>query len=102
MSKRPRSNRARPSSQKLLAAVRREQTLGEHAQQFDVYANQIKLWRDQLLKRRSDIFDPGGKSTPPVPKVVIKTLHAKLGEFTLENDFLEGVLTKAGLMSANR
>ncbi|MCP2132871.1 hypothetical protein ABH977_008336 [Bradyrhizobium ottawaense] len=32
----------------------------------------------------------------------VKTLHAKIGELTLENDFLEGSLSKAGLLSAKR
>jgi transposase len=32
----------------------------------------------------------------------VKSLHAKIGELTLENDFLEGALTKAGLLSAKR
>ena len=36
------------------------------------------------------------------PAVDVKTLHAKIGELTLENDFLEGALTKAGLLSAKR
>ncbi len=40
-----------------------------------------------------------GANTPPVD---VKSLHAKIGELTLENDFLEGALTKAGLLSAKR
>jgi len=32
----------------------------------------------------------------------MKMLHAKIGELTLENDFLEGTLTKAGLLSVKR
>ena len=32
----------------------------------------------------------------------VKTLHAKIGELTLENDFLSGALGKAGLLSAKR
>ena len=32
----------------------------------------------------------------------VKTLHAKIGELTLENDFLEGALSKAGMLSAKR
>ncbi|MHC2375254.1 hypothetical protein ACVIWV_010223 [Bradyrhizobium diazoefficiens] len=32
----------------------------------------------------------------------MKALHAKLGELALENDFLSGALTKAGLLSAKR
>ena len=34
--------------------------------------------------------------------VDLKSLHAKIGELTLENDFLESALTKAGLLSAKR
>jgi transposase len=34
--------------------------------------------------------------------VDLKALHAKIGQLTLESDFLEGVLTKAGLLSAKR
>ena len=34
--------------------------------------------------------------------VDLKVLHAKIGELTLENDFLAGALGKAGLSSAKR
>ncbi len=34
--------------------------------------------------------------------VDLKALHAKIGELTLENDFLSGALSKAGLLSAKR
>ena len=43
----------------------------------------------------------GGHATAPAA-VDVKSLHAKIGELTLENDFLEGALTKAGLLSAKR
>ena len=43
----------------------------------------------------------GGRVHRPRP-VDVKALHAKIGELTLENDFLEGALTKAGLLSAKR
>jgi transposase len=36
------------------------------------------------------------------PVVDLKVLHAKIGELTLENDFLAGALRKAGLLSAKR
>jgi transposase len=39
---------------------------------------------------------------PAIPAIDVKSLHAKIGELTLENDFLEGALTKAGLLSAKR
>ena len=40
---------------------------------------------------------------PATPAVDVKSLHAKIGELTLENDFLEGALTtKTGLLSVER
>jgi len=36
------------------------------------------------------------------PPVDLKALHAKIGELTLENDFFEGALTKAGILSAKK
>ena len=103
MTRRPRRNHTAAFKSKVaLAAVRGEQTLVELSQQFDVHANQIKQWRDQLIQGASDVFETGGKSSPTVPNVDVKTLHAKIGELTLENDFLEGALTKAGLMSAKK
>ena len=38
----------------------------------------------------------------PEPIIDVKTLHAKIGELTLENDFLSGALGKAGPLSAKR
>jgi len=34
--------------------------------------------------------------------VDLKELHAKIGRLALENDFLSGALTKAGMLSAKR
>ena len=40
----------------------------------------------------------GTKAAAETPD--LKTLHAKIGQLALENDFLAGALTKAGLRSA--
>ena len=47
------------------------------------------------------VFGAEAASAPPA-SVDVKTLHAKIGELTLENDFLAGALTKAGMLSAKR
>ena len=47
-----------------------------------------------------EVFDRPAASASPA--VDVKALHAKIGELTLENDFLEGALTKAGLLSAKK
>jgi transposase len=85
-----------------LAAIKGEMTLGQLAEHFDVHPNQITQWKVQLQESAANVFGPGGGSGPAQPVVDVKSLHAKIGELTLENDFLEGALTKAGLLSAKR
>ena len=84
-----------------LAAIKGEKTLAELAQQFDVHPNQITTWKSQLLEGASGVFGQE-KAEVKEASVDLKVLHAKIGELTLENDFLEGALTKAGLLSAKR
>ena len=82
-------------------AIRGERTLAELAEQFDVHPNQITQWRTQLLVGASGVFG-ATTAVDPAPAVDVKSLHAKIGDLTLENDFLEGVLGRAGLLSARR
>jgi transposase len=48
------------------------------------------------------VFGSEPKQASTTPPVDVKTLHAKIGELTLTNDFLSGALGKAGLLSAKR
>lgn len=70
-----------------LAAIRGEQTLVELSQQFDVHADQIKPWKDQLHEEAVSVFDDEAKAELAGPTVEVKTLHAEIGELTPENDF---------------
>jgi transposase len=86
-----------------LAAIKGDRTLAQLAEQFDVHPNQITTWKAQLEEGAADVFGPGGGGSGTAqPAVDVKLLHAKIGELTLENDFLEGALGKAGLLSARR
>lgn len=97
MPRRPRRNHSPAFKAKVaLAAVRGEQTLTELAQQFDVHANQIKQWKDQLLEGATGVF--GDPPKEEASTVDLKELHAKIGQLALENDFLSGALGKAGLL----
>jgi transposase-like protein len=86
-------------AQVALAAMKGDKTLAELAQYFDVHPNQITDWKAQLLERAGQVF---GDSPTKAAEPDLKTLHAKIGQLTLENDFLESALTKAGLLSAKR
>ena len=62
-----------------------EKTLAELAQQFDVHPNQITQWKAQLLDGAAGVFGQDKCEAAP-PSVDLKSLHAKIGELTLEND----------------
>ena len=85
-----------------LAAIRGQNTLAELAQHFDVHPNQITQWKVQLQEGAIEVFGSAAGRGANTPSVDVKSLHAKIGELTLENDFLEVALGKAGLLSAKR
>jgi transposase-like protein len=102
MTRRTRRNHAPAFKAKVaLAALKGEKTLAELAQIYDVHANQVAAWKAQLAEGAAGLFGgtPVADAAPPVD---LKSLHAKIGELTLENDFLSGALGKAGLLSAKR
>ena len=69
--------------------------MAELCEQFELHPNQIGEWKLLLLGRAVEVF-AGGASPEPV---VLALLHAKIGRLARENDFLEGALPKAGLLS---
>ena len=103
MSRRPRRNHTPAFKAKVaLAAIKGDRTIAQLAEQFDVHPNQVTSWKTQLEGCAADVFGPGSGSGATERAVDVKSLHAKIGELTLENDFLESALNKAGLLSAKR
>src|SRR6202171_1138389 len=103
MSRRVRRNHTPAFKAKVaLAAIKGEMTLTQLAEHFDVHPNQITAWKALLQEGAANVFGPGSGGGPALPAIDVKSLHAKIGELTLENDFLEGALSKAGLLRAKR
>ena len=102
MSRRRRRNHSAAFKAKVaIAAIKGERTIAQIAEQFDVHPNQVTTWKAQLEGGAAEVFGAGTGAAQERP-VDVKALHAKIGELTLENDFLEGALAKAGLLSAKR
>ena len=100
MTRRTRRNHSAAFKAKVaLAALKADKTLTELSSEFDVHQNQIIDWRNQLQTHIISAFD--GKSAAK-SDVDLKPYEAKIGRLTLENDFLESALIKAGLLSAKR
>ena len=100
MSKRPRRNHAPAFKAKVaLEALKGEQTVVELSQRFQIHPNQITEWKKQLLEHAQEVFDKDRKAElgPPV-----KDLHAKIGQLSMENDFLAGALGRIDDASAKR
>ena len=102
MTKRTRRNHSPDFKAKVaLAALKGDKTIAQLSDQHGVHVRQITAWKEQLQASAANVFGTGG-TVPSAPTIDIKALHAKIGELTLENDFLESALSKAGLLSVKR
>ena len=100
MSKRPRRNHAPAFKAKVaLEALKGGQTIAELSQRFQVHPNQITEWKKQLLENASEVLHKDKKAAlgPDV-----KDLHAKIGQLSMENDFLSNALGRIDGASAKR
>ena len=71
-----------------VAALKSDKTLAELAEQFDVHPNQITDWKRQLVGNADQVFG-GSEKQAEESEHKIKELHAKIGQLTMERDFLE-------------
>jgi len=92
--RRPRRNHSPEFKAKVaLAAVQGDLSMAELVKKFDVHANQVTDWKKQLLSGASDVFGKGAQKAEE-SELTVQELHAKIGQLTMENDFLERGLTR--------
>ncbi len=86
-----------------LETLKGEQTVAELASRFGIHPTMIHQWKKALLDGASEIFQRGRNPVDPeVDSGRIKELHAKIGELTVERDFLEQGLRLLPGRSARR
>jgi transposase len=100
MRKPRRNHSAKFKAQVALEAIRGEKTIAEIAAHHEVHPTQVTSWKNEVLERLVGIF--GGENSSRDEKERIRELHAKIGELTVERDFLEGALGKFPGLSGKR
>ena len=85
-----------------LAAIKGEKTLRNWHSNSTSMPTRSSRSRAQLLEGATGVFETEPKAEPAAPTIDVTTLHAKIGELRLVNNFLEGALGTAGLLSAKR
>jgi|ERR1700684_1027385 transposase len=83
-----------------LEAIRGEKTVAEIAAHHEVHPTQVTAWKTQLLEKAAGIF--GSNAIEADGRARIRELHEKIGELTVERDFLEGALGKFPGLSGKR
>ena len=71
-----------------LEALSGEMTLAELSSKYDVHPNMIAAWKRQAIEGVADTFGKG-KVKAKDSESEIKELHAKIGQLTMERDFLQ-------------
>ncbi len=71
-----------------LEALRGDKPIQEIASRHKVHPNQVGTWKRQALEGLGEIFSSGADKAGADHEAEIHDLHAKIGQLTVERDFL--------------
>ena len=100
MRKPRRNHNAVFKSRVALEAIKGEKTIAQIASHHEVHPNQVTTWRTQVLENLTGIF--GGVTVADDGEEQIRELREKIGELTMERDFLSNALGKFPGLSGKR
>jgi transposase len=71
-----------------LEAIRGDQTVAELASRYELHPNMIATWKRQAIENMAAAFSGASDRKNKSDEAQIKELHAKIGQLTVERDFL--------------
>lgn len=71
-----------------LEALRGDKTIQEIASAYKVHPNQVSTWKRQAVDGLGDVFSNGADRARRDHEDEVRDLHAKIGQLTVERDFL--------------
>ncbi len=71
-----------------LEALRGDKTIQEIAVKHKVHPNQVSTWKRQAMDGLGAVFSNGADKARVEHDVEVHDLHAKIGQLTVERDFL--------------
>ncbi|MBW1988599.1 MAG: hypothetical protein JRI97_03540 [Deltaproteobacteria bacterium] len=71
-----------------LEALKGEQTMAQLSARFGVHANMIAKWKREAIEGLAEVFADKRQKREKDTEAQIKELHAKIGQLTVERDFL--------------
>jgi transposase len=71
-----------------LEALKGESTVHELSSRFGIHPNMIAKWKRQAVASMADSFRGKTERDNATSEAEIKELHAKIGQLTVERDFL--------------
>lgn len=75
-------------AQVALEAIRGEITIAELSQKHSVHPSQIQTWKAEALANMASLFE-SGRSNENVDDKTLIALERKVGQLTIENDYLK-------------
>ena len=77
-----------------LDALRGDKTIQEIASKHKVHPNQVSTWKRRAVDGLGEVFSNGADRAGRDHEAEVRELHAKIGELTVERDFLAGGLKR--------
>lgn len=102
MSKIRKNHSAEFKAQVALSAIREDATIAELASRYGVHATVINRWKKEAVASMAAGFSGKQERQQNDHAAEIRQLHAKIGQLTVEKDFLADASRRLGLVGGKR